>query len=158
MTESARRAGHDDVNALAALATAALDEQRAARGGELLARRDSRPRPAHEWLRVGLADPDELVLVGTWDDAVVGYAVASIETLRDGGRLAVLAELYVEPEARGVAVGEALMDTVLAWATERGCFGIDATVLPGNRESKNFFERYGLKARAIRVHRRLEPQ
>ena len=43
----------------------------------------------------------------------------------------------------------------IAWATERGCFGIESMALPGNRETKNFFERFGLVARAIVVHRAL---
>ncbi len=85
----------------------------------------------------------------------VGYAVGRVEVLRDGGRLAVVDELYVEPDAREVAVGEALMDDLLEWATAQGCFGIDALALPGNRATKNFFERYGLTARAIVVHKRL---
>jgi hypothetical protein len=32
---------------------------------------------------------------------------------------------------------------------------VDALVLPGHREGKNFFERFGLTARAIVVHREL---
>ena len=47
------------------------------------------------------------------------------------------------------------MYDLLAWATAQGCFGIDALALPGNRATKNFFERYGLTARAIIVHKRL---
>jgi hypothetical protein len=48
------------------------------------------------------------------------------------------------------------MEAVLAWCDERGCFGVDALALPGNRETKNFFESFGLVARAIVVHRRLD--
>lgn len=40
-------------------------------------------------------------------------------------------------------------------ATAAGCLGIDALALPGNRETKNFFEASGLTARAIVVHRSL---
>jgi hypothetical protein len=36
-----------------------------------------------------------------------------------------------------------------------GCVGIDALALPGNRQTKNFFESFGFTARAIVVHRRL---
>ena len=53
----------------------------------------------------------------------------------------------MEPEAREVGVGELLLDTVLRWAEARGCFGIDSIVLPGNRETKNFFETAGMVAR-----------
>ena len=34
---------------------------------------------------------------------------------------------------------------------------IDSFVLPGHREAKNFFKRFGLTARAIRVHKSLLP-
>jgi ribosomal protein S18 acetylase RimI-like enzyme len=159
--EVSRPASVADLAVLDRLTAGAIDEQRPTRGGELLARRDSRPRPARPWLAEAIDDPDQLVLVGCIDlgptsGAVpVGYAVGRVEVLRDGGRLAVVDELYVEPDAREVAVGEALMDDLLAWATAQGCFGIDALALPGNRATKNFFERYGLTARAIIVHKRL---
>jgi ribosomal protein S18 acetylase RimI-like enzyme len=161
--EAARNAREDDLEVLAHLADEALDEQRPARGGDLLARRDSRPRPSGTWLGEALDDPAALVLVGTIAlegappaEVPVGYAVGRIEVLRDGSLLAVVEELYVEPGARGVGVGEALMDALISWATEHGCFGIDAVALPGNRETKNFFERYGLTARALVVHKTLE--
>ena len=63
-------------------------------------------------------------------------------------------DLYVEPEARGVGVGEAMMDARPRLGGERGCVGVDALALPGNRATKNFFETFGLVARAIVVHRR----
>ena len=65
--------------------------------------------------------------------------------------------LYVEPGARGVGVGEAVMDAVVTWSESKGCRGIDGFALPGDRETKNFFERFGLTARAILVHRSLLP-
>jgi GNAT superfamily N-acetyltransferase len=161
--EGARLAGHDDLARLTALADEAAEEQREARGGPLFFRREVRPRPAGEWLAAALDADDQLVLAGTIDadlagaPSVVGYAVVRAEALRDGELLAVLDELYVEPHARSVGVGEALMDRALAWATERGCLGIDAWALPGNRATKNFFESFGLVARAILVHRRIAP-
>ena len=48
-----------------------------------------------------------------------------------------------------------MLDQIFPWAAEHGCRGIDAIVLPGMRESKNFFEMFGLVARAIVVHRAL---
>jgi GNAT superfamily N-acetyltransferase len=102
-----------------------------------------------------VVDPDALVLVGTFDGVVVGYGLVQRETLRDGTAIAVIDGLYVEPDARGVGVGEALMEEVLAWSVAAGCRGIDGFALPGDRETKNFFERFGLTARAILVHRSL---
>ena len=48
------------------------------------------------------------------------------------------------------------MDAMVVWCRERGCIGIDGLALPGNRETKNFFETFGLVARAIVVHRPLD--
>lgn len=152
--ESVRVATGDDLARLTALATEAVDEQRDARGGAVWSRREARREPATT-LATALDDPTVTVLVGTLDDAVVGYGVLRIERLDDGGLLAVVDDLYVEPGARGVGVGEALMGELVARATAAGCIGIDALALPGNRATKNFFEASGLTARAIVVHRTL---
>jgi ribosomal protein S18 acetylase RimI-like enzyme len=155
MVEAARPASNDDLPRLAELARAAIDELRPTKGGEVWARREARAEPIEASLKADLENSDACVLAGTIDDAVVGYAVAVIEQLSDGSSLARLTDLYAEPEAREVGIGEELLNAVIAWASERHCVGVDSLVLPGNRESKNFFESFGLVARAIVVHRRL---
>jgi ribosomal protein S18 acetylase RimI-like enzyme len=156
--EAARRATIEDVPRITELARQAIDELRTQRGGRLWASREARAEPLDASLVAALADDFHVVSVGTIDDAIVGYAVARMEHLRSRDRLAVIDDLYVEPDARGVGVGEALMDLVLAWAVERDASGIDAFTLPGNRATKNFFEAHGLTARAILVHRDLRPE
>jgi GNAT superfamily N-acetyltransferase len=156
MEEAARPATRDDLARLAELARAAIAELRSTKGGEVWARREARVEPVERSLAADLASPDALVLAGTIDDAVIGYAVAVIETLTDGDRMARLTDVYVEADARGIGVGEMLLDAVIAWATDRKCIGIDSLALPGNRETKNFFESFGLVARAIVVHRPLQ--
>ena len=47
------------------------------------------------------------------------------------------------------------MQALVDWCAARGCFGVDSLALPGDRHSKNFFESFGLVARAIIVHRPL---
>lgn len=153
--ETARPATADDLARIAELSQQAVEELRAQRGGQVWSHREARAEPLEVALH-GVLDPvDGLVLAGRIDDAIVGYAVARVEELRDGRLLAVVDDIYVEPDARGVGVGEVLMDALVVWAGEQGCSGIDAIVLPGNRETKNFFERFGLTARAILVHRTL---
>ena len=88
------------------------------------------------------------MLVGTLDDHVVGYGIVQIELLRDGTRLGVIDEIYVEPEARAVGVGELLVERLVAFCVEAGCAGVDAAALPGDRQAKNFFERAGFTARS----------
>jgi GNAT superfamily N-acetyltransferase len=155
MIEAARPASSDDLPRIADLARGAITEMRAVKGGEVWARREARQEPIDASLAADLANRDAVVLAGTLDDVVVGYAVAVIERLADGSDLARLTDVYVEPEGRGVGVGELLLDEIVRWATDRRCVGIDSLALPGDRETKNFFESFGLVARAIVVHRAL---
>ena len=155
--ESARAATIDDLERLEALARLALDQLRPLRGGLLWSLTLGRQEPVSAALHEALTDPLHLIVVGLIDEVVVGYGDVHLQGLPDGATLAVVDELYVEPDARGVGVGEVVMDMLLAWADERGCVGIDAVALPGDRATKNFFERFGLTARAIVVHRALHP-
>lgn len=151
----ARVAVEADLDRLSALAEEAVAEQAGARGGRIWSVREARPRPASPSLTEAIADPAVLVLAATLDDVVLGYAVASVEQLRDGSLLGKVDDLYVEAEGRAVGLGEELIDQVVAWCGSRGCVGIDAVVLPGNRETKNFFETFHFTARALVVHRSL---
>jgi GNAT superfamily N-acetyltransferase len=118
------------------LAAQARDEMRLLRGGELWSVREARPEPLAEAYRAALADPDQLLVVGVFDGYVAGLGTVRVETLRDGRLLAVVDDLYVEPPFRGVAVGEAVMDALVAWARQRGCTGIDSLALPGDRRPR----------------------
>lgn len=154
--EASRVAVPEDLAVLAELAREARTELAPTRGGGVWAVREARPEPVEEWLGAALHDPEQLLVVGTLEGVPVGYGCVHLETLRDGSLLAVIDDLFVTPEARAVGVGEVMMDQIVAWARERGCRGIDAFALPGNRPAKNFFETFGLVARGIVVHRALD--
>jgi GNAT superfamily N-acetyltransferase len=100
-------------------------------------------------------DPGHEVLVGELDGVAVAYGVVRVEVLEDGGKLGVVDDVYVEPGARELGLGEMIMDRMLEWCRSRGCFGVDSLALPGDRSTKNFFESFGLVARAIVVHKPL---
>lgn len=151
----ARAATPDDLPAIVAMAADAAAEKAEQKGGPVWSRRERRPEPVEPSLAAALGSADAQVAVGTLDGVVLGYAAARIERLGDGGLLGVLDELYVDPEARELGLGEALMDHVLDWCRAAGCFGVDSLALPGDRSTKNFFESFGLVARAIVVHRPL---
>jgi GNAT superfamily N-acetyltransferase len=153
--EAARTASEADLDAVAALAVDAAAEKRDQKGGSLWWRRERRQGDAAAGVREALGAEDRELAVGTIDGAVVGYAVARVERLTDGGLLGVVDDIYVEPRARAVGVGEALMAHVLDWCRAQGCFGVDSLALPGDRATKNFFESFGLVARAIVVHKPL---
>ena len=153
-----RTAVPDDVAELVRMDALARAHMGPHRGGELYLLRDGRPIPPDASFRDDVADPQRLVLLGTIADQAVGYAIVSAEALRDGYLLADVREIFVEADARDVGVGEALMGAITEWAEARGCDGIDARALPGDRSTKNFFETFGLVARAITVHRDLRPE
>ena len=153
--EAARAATAADIDRLVALALELRGELRVMRGGALWEVRESRVRPVAEMFAELLTRDDTIVLAGTIDDVVVGYGTLELETLRDGRRLAVIGDLYVEPDARAVGVGEAIATELVARATAAGCIGVDAFALPGHRATKNFFERAGFTARALVMHKPL---
>src|SRR3954469_23351288 len=120
------------------------------------AAREARPEPVEDSLGASLADDRTRVVIGTIDDVPIGYAVVHVEVLHDGSRLGVIDDIFVEDEARGVGVGEAMMNDLIDWCVQRECGGMDAMALPGHRSTKNFFEESGFTARKLVMHHRLE--
>jgi GNAT superfamily N-acetyltransferase len=155
--EGVRPATDADLPRLVELAEQAIAELSALRGGAVWARTSARRAPLADGFAAQLAAADHHALVGTYDGAALGYGVARVDALADGSRLGVVTDLYVEPAAREVGIGEALMDALVAWCAAEGCSGVDSLALPGDRATKNFFESFGLVARALVVHKELDP-
>jgi GNAT superfamily N-acetyltransferase len=153
--EAARRATAADVARLAELYCQAKEELLEFRGAGLLFAREARRHPVEQSLLDEIGDDARAVWVGTIDDFVVGYAAARVDQLPAGERLGVVEDLFVEPGARAVGVGEALANDVMAWFETAGCSGADALALPGARATKNFFEESGFTARLLVMHKRL---
>lgn len=154
-SEHCRPAADVDLSRIAELADVLVAESADAKGGPIWSSREARPAPHLDSYRALLDRDDASLVVGTIDDVVVGFGAAEIERLRTGADLGVITDLYVEPEARGIGVGEAMIDALLAFCTERGCIGVDALALPGARATKNFFEGHGFTARALLMHHKL---
>ena len=156
MEEAVRTATPEDLPAIVGLVEALRAELTPMRGGRIWAVREARAGQPDEVYGALLTDPEACVVVGTIDDVVIGFGVATVEALADGGRLGVVSEMFVDAEARAVGVGEAMLETMVAFCTEAGCVGVDAFALPGHRAAKNFFEESGFTARAIVMHHTLE--
>jgi GNAT superfamily N-acetyltransferase len=148
---AARPAAVDELELVLELVRQSQTERLTERGGAVLERLEPRPRIDRD----RLSDDSALVALGTYCDVPFGFAHATLATT-GGSRVVHLHDLFVEPDARGVGVGEALLELVVEWARTHDAIGIDSLVLPGNREGKNFFERFGLVARAIHVYRELD--
>jgi len=130
-----------------------------ARGGAMFARREA-GLVAKALLRPGglarlLADPRRRILVGTVEGVVVGLAVGRVDSVGEAS-VGVVDGCYVEPAARQVGVGRALLDALVAAFAASGCRSVDVPALPGDRESKSLLEHAGFKARLITMYRSLE--
>jgi GNAT superfamily N-acetyltransferase len=157
VVESCRPARAGDLDRIAALARVMHDELRTLKGGVIWNAREARPEPLDESYRALLGRDDACLVVGTLDDAVIGFGAAVVESLRTGDRLGVVTDIFVESEARAVGVGESIMRTLLRFCADAGCVGVDAWALPGHRDTKNFFEGSGFSARGIVMHRPAPP-
>jgi GNAT superfamily N-acetyltransferase len=153
--EASRDAIEADVARIVELARLMRSELHAMKGGAAWLDREAWPEPLDDAYANLLDDDDVCVVVGTIDDVVVGFGVAVVELLRSGARLGVITDLFVEPDARAVGVGECMADRIVERCTGLGCTAMDALALPGHREAKNFFERNGFTARALTMHRDL---
>lgn len=152
--EHVRPAGPEDLARCEELLSAAWLESKLSRGGELLGHL-SPDRPTVEgWVAEG---PSRVLLVGTFAGVTVGMATGSLagEMPARGRRLGRVDCCYVEPEARQVGVGAALLEGLLGWFAEHGCTDVDAQALPGDRATKQLYETAGFKARLLTLHRPL---
>lgn len=155
--EAARTAVREsDADDLARLRAEARTSAAERRGGAALISRDHPSIVTDHLVETALDGASDVTLiVGTLDDMVAGYVLVRLVEAEESERVASVVELWVTPDARKLGVGEAMMGLVLDWADERGCVELDAEALPGDRDTKNFYEIHGLVARKIQVSRRL---
>lgn len=153
--ETARRATEADIPALTSLWRLAVADTELRRGGAALLTDGHRPEPLSEELLGDLDDSDRLLVAGCIDAEVVGVGAARTRRIGPGPLTGVVELLFVDPEARAVGVGEAIMDVVTEWCHAAGCTGIDAPALPGSRQAKAFFETSGFVTRLLIMHRPL---
>ena len=136
-----RAATPDDAAQLAWLeaeARAGLADQRG--GARWLA---THPERGDDWVATVSADA---VFVAHIGDVAVGYLV-----LITTGPIAVVDEVYVTPRARELGFGDELLAAAIDHARAAGCELLEGASLPGDRDTKNLYERAGIKARLITV-------
>lgn len=131
----------EDVGAVERVRDEVLRTLAGLRGGEAY------PAPAGE---PGVTAAD-LSLVGTIGPVVVGALRAGTTVDGSGATICTISFIGVEPAARGVGVGRALLTSACDWARGQGASAVDSSALPGDRSTKNFFEAHGMVARLIVV-------
>ncbi|MEM1335409.1 MAG: GNAT family N-acetyltransferase [Actinomycetota bacterium] len=135
----------EQLRLLEADARAALDGQR---GGE---------RWLIEHPEIGSRWPERLtessvdVIVAHIEDVVVGYLVAVL----GDDQIIRVDQVWVDPGAREVGFGDEMLDTAIARAVARGAVAVEGQALPGDRHTKNLYERAGIVARLITTYRAL---
>jgi GNAT superfamily N-acetyltransferase len=91
------------------------------------------------------------VFVGTIDDVVIGYIVAELGS----DAVVRIDQVWVTPEARELGFGDELLAVAISAASVRGAVAVEGQALPGDRHTKNLYERAGIVARLITTFRRL---
>ena len=136
----------DDVAQLELLEKEARKALEGQRGGErwLI----EHPEIGAQWVyRCDTAD----VWVGHMDDVVVGYMVAVL-----GSDFIIrVDQVWVTPEARELGFGDGMLAAAISGARERGAVAVEGQSLPGDRHTKNLYERAGIVARLITTYKLL---
>ena len=146
MEEVVRRAELADAAQLSQLEADArhhLIEQRG--GAALLAEQP----PVGDWA-AAIEDNGRWVGAAELDGFVVGYLELAFD-----GDIANVRQVYVQPEARELGFGDGLLEAARWEAQRHGCGALEGFALPGDRDTKNLYERAGITARKIIVSTRL---
>ncbi len=153
MRVTARLAGPQDLPVLLGLYRGLEEEMTALHPMWPLA--DGLAEPVETSFRDLLDDEDSIVVIGELDGYPLGFSWARVEQIlpqAGGAEVGSIRLIYVDPEAREVAIGEEMRDYVMDLLRKRGISRFDAHVLPGHRLAKNFFEAGGFSARSITMY------
>lgn len=97
-------------------------------------------------------DPDDVVahtVVAEYAGAVVGFLTFCFEIRPGRGRICRVDRVFVEEAAREHGCGDGLLALATEIARGSGCAAIEGNALPGDRDTKNLYERARMKARSI---------
>ena len=97
-----------------------------------------------------VGNSEVVVFVGGVDKVVMGYLLARKGAVKSGA-IATIEQVFVTKDARNFGIGDALITSSIEWAKGESLVALDGVALPGDRETKNLYERSGLVARLITV-------
>lgn len=149
MNTFVRRAIHADCDALRLLEVEMREQLTKFRGGERLAAELS--FVGNDW--AARIDSDNwMVFVAGFDEVQLGYLCLDLATAKE---VPLIASVYVTAEVRQLGLGDALVSAAIEACSDLGAVAVDALALPGDRQTKNLFERSGLTARLLIASKRL---
>ncbi|MEK7411320.1 MAG: GNAT family N-acetyltransferase [Actinomycetota bacterium] len=144
-----RLAHRSDTEALRWLESEARTQLAQFRGGERLG--SELPLVDRQWSeRIG--SKEWLVLVGGFDETPLGYLCVRMASAQG---VPLIEQVFVTAQARQLGLGDGLVNAAIESCRQQGVTAIDAFALPGDRETKNLFERSGLTARLLIVSKNL---
>ena len=116
-------------------------------------------RGGERWLiehpEVGAAWTERCLTADVWvahiERVVVGYLVAVLGP----DHIVRVDQVWVTPESRELGFGDGMLAAAIAGAVERGAEAVEGQALPGDRHTKNLYERAGIVARLITTYKRL---
>lgn len=140
----AEPANADDVAQLELLELEAREALVGARGGDRWLA--EHPAIADQWV-IRCAEAD--VFVAHIAEVVVGYLVGDVRA----DHILRIDQVWVTPQARENGFGDALLERSIDDARGRGAVAVEGQALPGDRQTKNLYERAGIVARLITTFR-----
>ena len=91
-------------------------------------------------------NPDLLKNIIVYDDEFVKGMANIKENFNDDGTVSIeIIEIYVDPFFQGCGIGRALLEEAERYAASRKASGISLWVLEKNMQTRNFYEKYGMK-------------
>lgn len=142
-----RRGSESDCEVLTLLESEARASLSHLRGGARLA--ESVKLISPNWT-LAVNDTGLCIFVAGLDDVVMGFVVVRTGN-SDTVEVATIEQVFVTSDARGLGVGDSLISAIVVWAKSQNLNALDGFALPGDRETKNLYERAGLVARLITV-------
>jgi len=134
----------DDIVQLELLEVEAREALIGARGGDRWL--SEHPAIGGDWVgRCAKSD----VLVAHIGEVVVGFLVAELGV----DKILRIDQVWVTPDARENGFGDALLACSIERARQRGAMAVEGQALPGDRHTKNLYERAGIVARLITTFR-----
>ena len=154
MVETARLANSEDEQYFNDLFTAARVETSSAKGFELWNQLESVGNAPGVTFQEFVADTQKAIVIGEYNNYPLGYMLIELLTIDD--KFATnIHEVFVDADAREVGIAEAIMDFTIDWSRANGSTLIMGRAFPGDRATKNFFERFRITARLIEVSKEL---